>query len=157
MNLNIQTEEDKETLAVCEKDYNLMELSLEYLGRAKNALAQKYTGPTMEGFKKYCSFFKEENVEDFKIDTNLSLTKTEEGMQRRINDLSLGLKDVTDFCLRMGLIDAMYEKEKPFIILDDPFVNYDSVNLLGATDALNKIADEYQILYFTCHESRMPV
>ena len=157
VNLNIQTEEDKETLAVYEKDYNLMELSLEYLGRAKNALAQKYTGPTMEGFKKYCSFFKEENVEDFKIDTNLSLTKTEEGMQRRINDLSLGLKDVTDFCLRMGLIDAMYEKEKPFIILDDPFVNYDSVNLLGATDALNKIADEYQILYFTCHESRMPV
>ena len=71
--------------------------------------------------------------------------------------MSLGLKDVTDFCLRMGLIDAMYEKEKPFIILDDPFVNYDSVNLLGATDALNKIADEYQILYFTCHESRMPV
>ncbi|MBQ2183513.1 MAG: AAA family ATPase, partial [Lachnospiraceae bacterium] len=88
------------------------------------------------------------------IDTNLTLTKTEEGMQRRISDLSLGLKEVTDFCLRLALIDAMYQKEKPFVILDDPFVNYDESNLADAMKVLDRISGEYQIIYFTCHESR---
>ncbi|MCR5847732.1 MAG: AAA family ATPase [Lachnospiraceae bacterium] len=155
-NLAAQLEEEKETLKKHENDYRLMKKAFEYLGKAKNELALKYTGPTMEGFKKYCSFFGEEDSETFNIDTNLNLTKTEEGMQRRISDLSLGLKEVTDFCLRMGLIDAMYDREKPFIILDDPFVNYDSSNLSGASNILKKIAADYQILYFTCHESRKP-
>ena len=99
-------------------------------------------------------FFEEEDTESFRIDTDLNLTKTEEGMQRRISDLSLGLKEVTDFCLRLALIDAMYQKEKPFVILDDPFVNYDESNLKGAMKVLEKISADYQIIYFTCHESR---
>ena len=152
--LGIQIEEDKETLDQYKKDYDLMVKTLEYLGKAKNALSQKYTGPTMEGFKKYSAYFAEEDTDAFRIDTNLTLTKTEEGMQRRISDLSLGLKEVTDFCLRLALIDAMYQKEKPFVILDDPFVNYDESNLADAMKVLDRISGEYQIIYFTCHESR---
>ena len=75
-------------------------------------------------------------------------------MQRRISDLSLGLREVTDFCLRLALIDAMYQKEKPFVILDDPFSDYDKSNLSGAMKVLEDISKEYQIIYFTCHESR---
>ena len=92
--------------------------------------------------------------ENFKIATNLNLTKTEEGMQRRIGELSLGLREVTDFCLRLALVDAMYDKEKPFVILDDPFVNFDEKNLEGAKKVLNMISKESQVLYFTCHDSR---
>ncbi len=152
--LKVRLEEDKERLARYEKDYALMEKTLEFLSRAKNELSLKYTGPTMEGFKKYCSFFAKEDSESFRIDTDLNLTKTEEGMQRRISDLSLGLKEVTDFCLRLALIDAMYGKEKPFVILDDPFSDYDESNLSGAMKVLEEISKDYQIIYFTCHESR---
>ena len=152
--LKVRLEEDKERLAKYEKDYDLMSKTLEFLSRAKNELSLKYTGPTMEGFKKYCSFFDEEDSESFRIDTDLNLTKTEEGMQRRISDLSLGLREVTDFCLRLALIDAMYQKEKPFVILDDPFSDYDKSNLSGAMKVLEDISKDYQIIYFTCHESR---
>ena len=76
-------------------------------------------------------------------------------MQRRISDMSLGLKEVTDFCMRLALTDAMYEKEKPFIVLDDPFVNYDENNLSGAKKVLDAVSKDYQVLYFTCHESRI--
>ena len=152
--LKVRLEEDKERLAKYEKDYDLMSKTLEFLSRAKNELSLKYTGPTMDGFKKYCSFFDEEDSESFRIDTDLNLTKTEEGMQRRISDLSLGLREVTDFCLRLALIDAMYQKEKPFVILDDPFSDYDKSNLSGAMKVLEDISKDYQIIYFTCHESR---
>jgi uncharacterized protein YhaN len=148
--LKVRLEEDKERLARYEKDYSLMEKTLEFLSRAKNELSLKYTGPTMEGFKKYCSFFAKEDSESFRIDTDLNLTKTEEGMQRRISDLSLGLKEVTDFCLRLALIDAMYEGEKPLLVLDDPFVNLDTERLAGAKRLLDTLAQNYQLIYFTC-------
>ena len=152
--LSVRTDSEKETLIEYEKRYKIMSLTLEYLTKAKNELSKKYTGPTMEGFKKYCSFFDENNADDFKIDTSLNLTKVEAGMQREIRSLSLGLREATDFCLRLGLLDAMYQKEKPFLILDDPFVNFDASNLEAATKVLNKLQEEYQIIYLTCHESR---
>ena len=148
------SEEDKEKLAGFEENYRLMQTTLEYLSKAKNSLALKYTAPTMEGFKKYSACFDSEDSENFKIDTNLNLTKNEEGMQRRIGELSLGLREVTDFCLRLALVDAMYDKEKPFVILDDPFVNFDEKNLEGAKKVLNMISKDSQVLYFTCHDSR---
>lgn len=152
-NLGMEIEEDKETLIKYEQNRFLLEKTLEYLTKAKDALSLKYTGPTMEGFKRYCSYF-EGDVEDFKIDTDFNITKSEEGMQRRVSDLSLGLKEVTDFCLRLALTDAMYEKEKPFIILDDPFANFDAANLGAAVRVLKKLSEDCQIIYFTCHESR---
>ena len=36
----------------------------------------------------------------------------------------------------------------------EPFVNYDESNLKGAMKVLEKISADYQIIYFTCHESR---
>jgi uncharacterized protein YhaN len=48
----------------------------------------------------------------------------------------------------------MYTEEKPFIVLDDPFVNLDDAKLEKALAFLRNASKEYQILYFACHESR---
>ena len=63
--------------------------------------------------------------------------------------------DFIDICLRFALIDVMYEEEKPFIVLDDPFVNLDEAKIKKAVMLLKEISNSYQIIYFTCHESRM--
>ena len=52
------------------------------------------------------------------------------------------------------MIDAMYEKEKPFISLDDPFVNLDEKKLQGAASFIKEISQNYQIIYMTCHSCR---
>ena len=52
------------------------------------------------------------------------------------------------------LVDAMYPKEKPFLVLDDPFVNLDEEKMAHGNELFGKISGEYQILYFTCHASR---
>ena len=49
----------------------------------------------------------------------------------------------------------MYPEEKPFLVLDDPFVNLDEEKVQHGNELLQKISGEYQILYFTCHSSRM--
>jgi uncharacterized protein YhaN len=56
--------------------------------------------------------------------------------------------------MRFALVDAMYQGEKPFLVLDDPFVNLDEDKMEKGTRLLKQISREYQILYFTCHESR---
>ena len=57
-------------------------------------------------------------------------------------------------CMRFALVDAMYPTEKPFLILDDPFVNLDDEKLSHGKQLLIALEKEYQAIYFTCHESR---
>ena len=57
-------------------------------------------------------------------------------------------------CRRFAMLDVMYKNEKPMVILDDPFVNLDDKHLAGAKEFMKEIAMNYQVIYFTCHESR---
>ena len=45
--------------------------------------------------------------------------------------------------------------ERPFLLLDDPFVNLDDEHLAAAQELLNTLAGEYQILHMVCHEGRV--
>ena len=56
--------------------------------------------------------------------------------------------------MRMALVEAMYGEEKPFLIMDDPFVNLDEERTRGGLALLEEIAKRYQVIYFTCHNSR---
>ena len=94
-------------------------------------------------------------AEEFSIDANTRLSVNELGLPRDINSLSTGYQDMVGVCMRMALVDAMYKEEKPFVIFDDPFVNLDEAKTDGGVDFLKKIAREYQVIYFTCHKSRV--
>ena len=59
--------------------------------------------------------------------------------------------------MRLALVDTMYQGEKPFLILDDPFVNLDEEKVAYGNILLLSVAKEYQVIYFTCHDSRSPV
>ena len=48
----------------------------------------------------------------------------------------------------------LFTKEKPFLILDDPFTNLDDEKIKNAIDLIKKLSEEYQIIYFVCHDSR---
>ena len=48
----------------------------------------------------------------------------------------------------------MYKDEKPFIIMDDPFVHLDGEHMKRAAELINQLARDRQIIYLCCHESR---
>ncbi len=56
--------------------------------------------------------------------------------------------------MRLALIDCLYPDEKPFVIFDDPFINLDDEKLDICKNLMKNIANSYQLIYFTCHESR---
>jgi uncharacterized protein YhaN len=46
------------------------------------------------------------------------------------------------------------ERERPPLILDDPFTNLDDEKIGGAMHFLEEMGKSFQILYFTCSRTR---
>ena len=158
MNVAEAEERLEELVAVkaqTEKKYHILDMTKQYLKQAKEAQTARYVAPIKNAFTKYYHLLTEEVGDEFRFDANINITKDEEGGYREIRSLSSGWQDLIRICERMALVDAMYPEEKPFLVFDDPFVNLDAKKLSHARAFLDEIAKEYQVLYFTCHESRV--
>lgn len=139
--------------AAKEKKMDIWKQTSEYLQKAKESFAAKYRTPMEKGVEKYVGYLTSEDI-SFHIDANLELKRREKGALRNLTCYSQGWQDLFGICMRFALADAMYPLEKPFLILDDPFVNMDEEKTKGGMHLLERTSKEYQILYFTCHESR---
>lgn len=144
-----------ERYEVDRKKYDLVSKAREFLEQARTNIIGKYIGPIKEGFSKYYNILTHEPADRYHIDANTHLTIEEEGMQREIHFFSSGYQDMVGVCMRMSLVEAMYKDEKPFIIFDDPFINLDMDKTEGALQFLDEVSKEYQVIYFTCNDSRI--
>jgi len=134
--------------------YERLKMTKNYLAKAKESYLSKYRNPLMQSFSKYFEMLSGKRPDGFRMDADLAMTVQEYGIQRETRYFSEGWKDLMGICMRMSLVDVMYHGEKPFLIMDDPFVNLDQSKTEAALQFLNLLGEEYQILYFTCHESR---
>lgn len=134
--------------------YKLLEKTLKYLKTAQSEFSSRYLKKMNDGFAKYATLFREGAFEQSALDIKLSVKSEEGGIRRDIGYYSRGLRETMELCTRFALIEALYEKEEPFVVLDDPFVNLDEKSMEGAKKVLAQIAEQYQLIYFTCHPSR---
>ena len=110
--------------------------------------------PIEDGFKKYYGVIDAIDATKYIIDAKGEITVEEKGRDRDKRFMSAGYRDLIGVSMRMALVDAMFKEEKPFVIFDDPFINMDENRTKGALKFLEEISKEYQVVYFTCHESR---
>lgn len=153
-NMEGELENLQETTEEQLKQYRLLEVTKGLLEEAKSSFTAKYTEPVMVGFRKYYQILTGTECENYQMDANTKLQVIEGNMPRDIGYMSLGNRDLIGICMRMALVEAMYDDRRPFLILDDPFVNLDENRTRGAIRFLSEIAKEYQVIYFTCHGSR---
>ena len=125
--------------------------------KAKEQLTARYMEPIAKGFSKYYQMLTGDDRGEWMIDANINLKVREYGELRETKWLSAGYQDLIGVCMRLALVDAMYTEEKPFLILDDPFVNLDQEKVDCGNQLLLSVSEEYQVIYFTCHDSRSPV
>lgn len=135
--------------------YEILKKTKEYLEKAKNRFVANYVSPIQTSFNRYYRMMTKDDRE-FESDANLSFSFREREEKKDILLLSEGYQTMVGMGRRVAMIDAMYKGEKPFLVMDDPFVNLDEKNLQGAKIFLEEISKQYQILYFYCHESRKP-
>ncbi len=137
-----------------QKKYGLVCKARSKLGAAKEVMTAKYADPLLESFGKYYEMISGDPADPFYIDANAAVTVDELGRQRDTDALSTGYRDLVGICLRTALVDAMYQKERPLLIMDDPFTNLDDEKMRKGKTFLENIAQTYQIIYFTCSHSR---
>jgi uncharacterized protein YhaN len=144
-----------EKQAQYKEDYELLTLTAEYLKKADENLKVKYRAPLQESLNKYLKLIAGEKV-SANIDIDLTVTVEENGSEKVTDYYSKGYQNLFEICKRFALTSVLFKGEKPFIILDDPFYNLDDEKLSQALQLIDKLSQEYQIVYFVCHESRRP-
>ena len=136
-----------------QENLDILEKTKKYLNTAKEQFSSHYLKGMQDSFIKNLEIINGSKIE-VNLDVNLNAEVNENGSNKKIDFLSTGYKDLIYICMRLSLIDSLFEEEKPFIVLDDPFVNLDEEKIENAMKLIKAKAEEYQIIYFVCHESR---
>lgn len=146
----------QESLAEGQHRHALLVKTVKLMEKAKENLSTRYLQPVMSRFSAYAGEFVPELGKTAAVDTALDVMVEREGERRRREYFSEGYQCIVDICLRLALVGAMYPEDAPCLILDDPFVNLDDDKLAHALDILGRLAESGQVLYLSCHSSRMP-
>lgn len=148
-----ELEELKQKLEEDENKFEILKKTSKFLKQAKESFSSHYLNRMERGFEKYISLIDKDKLEA-NIDVNLNVKLDQNGGKRDVAYFSTGYQDLIYLCIRFSLIDALFEGESPFVVLDDPFVNLDKEKIKNCVELINKISEKYQIVYFVCHESR---
>lgn len=122
----------------------------EFLTQAHQNVSCRFVEPVNKDMSEILKKF-DLDGRNFVVDTNFDIKQITDKGVKELSYSSQGIKDILSFCIRIYFINEIYKSEKPFIILDDSFVNLDDKNMKKASEILDSLANEYQIIYFYCH------
>ena len=122
--------------------------------RADQNLKDKYVAPVKNIFLKYADVIEETLGERITIDQDFNVMFEHSGEIHSEKHFSSGLRSICALCMRLAFVDNMYGEDKPFIIMDDPFVFLDEKHMQNTTRVIKELAKDNQIIYFCCHDSR---
>lgn len=126
-----------------------------YLTKARENLDGRYLGGLTDRFNDYAATWLQDEDLDVVVGGDFEVAVSEGGKPHDVAGYSAGYQDLLDICLRMALVDTVFEGEEPFIVMDDPFVNLDQDKIARAMLLLTLLSRSKQIIYFTCHPSRV--
>ena len=138
-----------------EKNRDLLDKTIALLERAKDTLADSYVGQIERNFEDYANKLFAGDLGEAMVDNDLQLSIGEQGKQREVGSFSTGTAEGIMLCMRMALIEALFKQERPFIMLDDPFINLDDKHTARSLDMIKNLAKEYQVIYLVCNSSRL--
>ncbi len=142
-----------ERLEKYEKALDTILLTQKYMNAAKDRMTSKYLGRTKAAFEKYASLI-DGAVGEYDMSTDFGISKIEGAATHAAEYYSRGTQDMLALASRLALLDALYEGEHPFIVLDDPFSGFDDGRLAAALKLLRELSRDRQIIYFTCTDGR---
>lgn len=150
----VKKEQLDEKIKKDERTVKILSAAKELLNSAHQKLCDKYVAPVKESFVKYSDETLRALGEKLVIAPDFEVSFEFSGEIKSRKHLSAGQLAVCGLCLRLALLDNIFKAEKPFVIMDDPFINLDKENMQNTARAVRQLCDSVQIIYFCCHESR---
>jgi DNA repair exonuclease SbcCD ATPase subunit len=148
-------ESAQEDLKQEEKRVKIYELAKGFISKARDEALSSITDILKEGIQEYFEIFtngKYKQVEinkDSKGNLEFWIYSDEKGGLAKPEELSGGVIDEFYLACRLALVKLIFGDKKPPLILDDPFVNFDSVRLANTLNFFKTLASDYQIIIFT--------
>ena len=143
----------REERIAMEERIHILQLCKEYMEKAKEAFSAQYSAPILKAFGKY--FQELSGLElQFVMTDDLEIEFLEGGIRRSTAYLSEGLQDICRLSLKLAIFDAMFPEKNGLLFLDDPFCHFDDEKGKKGLELLKKLAEDRQILYFSCSALR---
>jgi len=139
-----------------QKKSDLLDETLALLEQAKENLSVSYLDPIRQSFAGYLDKLWQEQQGQVLVTPDLDVQLERFGQARELGYFSAGQADTVMLCMRLALVDALFADTKPFVILDDPFINLDDSHTAQALQLLKTLSQDRQIIYLTCNSSRTP-
>lgn len=139
-----------------QKNADLLDDTVALLEQAKENLSGSFMGPIRVSFSKLLERLWGKQEGRILVTPDLQVQLERSGAARELGYFSAGQTDMVMLCMRLALVDALFAQEKPFVILDDPFINLDDARTAEALTLLQELAKDRQIIYLTCNSSRTP-
>ena len=119
-------------------------------------MSVSYLDPIRQSFAGYLDKLWQEQQGQVLVTPDLDVQLERFGQARELGYFSAGQADTVMLCMRLALVDALFADTKPFVILDDPFINLDDSHTAQALLLLKTLSRDRQIIYLTCNSSRAP-
>lgn len=145
----------EENLKIYKRRYYVLSETEKMIKQADQNLKDMYVAPVKNIFLKYADVIEETLGEKITIDQDFNVMFEHSGEIHSEKHFSSGLRSICALCMRLAFVENMYGEEKPFIVMDDPFVFLDQKHMQKTMTVIKELAKDNQIIYFCCHDSRL--
>ena len=135
-----------------ERKVKVYELAREFISKARTEILSSTEEALEKEIQRYLAVFtndKYKQVRVIKEALEFWVYSDEKGDWAKPEELSGGVIDEFYLAFRLALAELIFGDKKPPLILDDPFVNFDSVRLANTLNFFKTLASDYQIIIFT--------
>ncbi len=140
---------DKEKLEAIERTMSI-------LSEARQNLSGHYMDKLKSNFAEYLNKAGIQNSGAV-LDSSFNISLESYGNMHPVMSESSGIRDIIYLCARFALIDALFENDRPCVVIDDVMNNMDEDKFEKAIKMTEDFARKNQVIYLTCNASRMPV
>jgi len=154
--LEEELENLREELKHEEKKVKVYGLAREFISRARTDILSSVEEVLEKEIQKYLAVFTNDKYKQVRVNKEtleFGVYSDEKGdwakPEPKSGELSGGAIDEFYLAFRLALVRLIFGDKKPPLILDDPFVNFDSVRLANTLNFFKTLASDYQIIIFT--------
>ena len=135
-----------------EKKISVYELTRDFMGQARTEVLSSAEEALENEIQRYLAIFTNGKYRQVRVNKEALefwVYSDEKGDWARPEELSGGAIDEFYLAFRLALTGLIFGDKKPPLILDDPFVNFDSFRLACTLNFFKTLASDYQIIIFT--------
>ena len=135
-----------------ERKVKFYDLAQKFISQARTEILSSAEEALEKEIQRYLAVFTNGKYKQVKVNKEaleFGVYSDEKGDWVKPEELSGGVIDEFYLAFRLALAELIFGDKKPPLILDDPFVNFDSVRLANTLNFFKTLASDYQIIIFT--------